>query len=89
MKRLYKFLALLLCINPLTQTLIAQISGEKQFVIESIDNHAAQLISISDQIWKFAETALREHQSAKVLADFAESNGMKVQRGVAICLPLS
>jgi aminobenzoyl-glutamate utilization protein B len=38
---------------------------------------------MSDRIWELAETALREEQSAKVLADYAEAKGFKVERGVA------
>jgi aminobenzoyl-glutamate utilization protein B len=38
---------------------------------------------LSDQIWGFAETALREHRSAKLLADYAEGKGFRVERGVS------
>src|SRR5262249_36049065 len=38
---------------------------------------------MSDAIWGFAETALRETKSSKVLADYAEQQGFKVTRGVA------
>jgi aminobenzoyl-glutamate utilization protein B len=58
-------------------------SATKRAAIGSIDTHAAALTKVSDQVWEFAETALREHRSAKVLADFAESQGFKVQRGVS------
>src|SRR5262249_30498654 len=34
------------------------------------------------QIWAFAETALREHKSSKALADYAEQQGFRVERGV-------
>jgi aminobenzoyl-glutamate utilization protein B len=34
-------------------------------------------------VWEFAETALKEKRSSKVLADYAESQGFKVERGVA------
>jgi aminobenzoyl-glutamate utilization protein B len=55
----------------------------KDAIIKSVENHQAELIKLSDQIWAFAETALREHKSAKVLADYAEAQGFKVKRGVA------
>ena len=42
-----------------------------------------ELIGLSDQIWAYAETALEEHQSADALADYAEQQGFKVERGVA------
>ena len=41
------------------------------------------MISISDSIWALAETAFDEHGSSKILADYAEKNGMKVERGVS------
>lgn len=49
----------------------------------SVDKHQSELIRLSDQIWAYAELALREHQSAKVLADYAEKQGFRVERGVA------
>ncbi len=55
----------------------------KDAIIKSVENHQAELIKLSDQIWAFAETALREHKSSKVLADYAEAQGFKVKRGVA------
>jgi aminobenzoyl-glutamate utilization protein B len=57
-------------------------SPAKQAAIESVDRHANELIGLSDKIWAFAETALREHQSAKALADYAQRQGFRVQRGV-------
>ncbi len=58
-------------------------TGNKQTVISSIEKHQQELIKLSDQVWGFAESALREKQSAKVLSDYAEVNGFKVTRGVA------
>jgi aminobenzoyl-glutamate utilization protein B len=58
------------------------ISANKKLVMQSIDGKAGEMIKISDQIWAAAETAFNEAQSAKLLADFAESNGFKVERGV-------
>lgn len=55
----------------------------KQAVIQSVDKHQAELIDLSNQVWAFAETALKEHKSAKVLADYAEAQGFRVTRGVA------
>ena len=58
-------------------------SAVKRAAVASVDRHADEMIKLSDQIWGFAETALREHRSAKVLADYAESEGFRVQRGVS------
>jgi len=55
----------------------------KDEVVASIEKHKAELIGLSDQIWRFAETALRETRSSKVLADYAEKQGFEVKRGVA------
>jgi aminobenzoyl-glutamate utilization protein B len=55
----------------------------KQAVAESVDSHRAELVDLADQIWAFAETALRETRSAAVLADYAEAHGFEVERGVA------
>ena len=56
---------------------------EKQTAIASVEAHQKDLIQLSDQVWRFAETALRETKSSKVLADYAEQQGFKVERGVA------
>jgi aminobenzoyl-glutamate utilization protein B len=56
---------------------------KKEEAVASIEKHKAELISLSDQIWAFAETALRETRSSKVLADYAEKQGFEVKRGVA------
>jgi aminobenzoyl-glutamate utilization protein B len=61
----------------------ADFEAIKTEAVDSIDRQSGQLIEISDQIWAFAETALREYQSAELLADYAESQGFEVTRGVA------
>src|SRR5258708_34111471 len=55
----------------------------KEEAVASIEKHKAELTDLSDQIWRFAETALRETRSSKVLADYAEKQGFEVKRGVA------
>ena len=55
----------------------------KLIVINSVDKHQQELISISDKIWAYAETALKEYKSSKELADYAEAQGFVVKRGVA------
>ncbi|MBP9926861.1 MAG: amidohydrolase [Cyclobacteriaceae bacterium] len=59
------------------------ITTNKKAVIQSVDSHTTDLITISDKIWAAEETAFNEVQSAKLLADYAEANGFKVERGVA------
>lgn len=55
----------------------------KSSVIQSVDRHQLELITISDKIWAYAETALREKKSAKELAEYAEAQGFMVKRGLA------
>lgn len=58
-------------------------NAEKKFVLASVQKHEKELIALSDKIWTYAETAMREKQSSAVLADYAAAQGMKVSRGVA------
>jgi len=46
---------------------------KKQAATASIDAHRADLISLADQVWALAETALREMRSAALLADTAHA----------------
>jgi aminobenzoyl-glutamate utilization protein B len=61
----------------------AALQNTKAEAIASIERRRSELVSLADQVWGFAETALRETRSAKVLADYAEQQGFKVGRGVA------
>ena len=56
---------------------------KKKAVTASVERHRAELVSLSDQVWAFAETALRETRSATLLADYAAQQGFEVERGVA------
>src|SRR5512134_2402801 len=57
--------------------------GKKQAAAASIDAQRGDLVSLADQVWTFAETALREARSAALLAGHAEKHGFRVERGVA------
>jgi aminobenzoyl-glutamate utilization protein B len=61
----------------------AKLSKTKKAIIASVEKHEAKLIQISDEIWALAETAFEETKSSKILADYAELQGFKVERGVA------
>ncbi|HWJ07152.1 MAG TPA: amidohydrolase [Steroidobacteraceae bacterium] len=61
----------------------ARETAAKRAAVNAVDRHAAELTGLSDRIWAYAETALREHKSAAALADYAEQQGFKVERGVA------
>jgi aminobenzoyl-glutamate utilization protein B len=61
----------------------ARPSPAKIASVQSVDRHSKELIELSDRIWTYAETALREHRSAAALADYAERQGFRVERGVS------
>jgi aminobenzoyl-glutamate utilization protein B len=60
-----------------------KLNREKKAIIASVEAHQEALIAISDSIWALAETAFEEHESARILADYAEAQGLTVERGVA------
>ncbi len=55
----------------------------KSYVLEKVESRKDQMIKVSDALWDYAEIALLEHRSAKLLADIAEQEGFKVEMGVA------
>lgn len=54
----------------------------KKEAIAAIEKRGSEMTRLSLQVWEFAETALRESRSFAVLADYAESQGFRVTRGV-------
>ena len=68
-----------------TQVVISQskLNKVKSEIVSSVEKHSENLINISNQIWELAETAFNEHESSKILSDYAEKNGFSVERGVA------
>ncbi len=78
------YLFLLIAITAYSQKKTqSKISTNKASVIQSIDTHTSEMTGISDKIWAAEETAFNEAQSSKLLSDYAEANGFKVERGVA------
>jgi aminobenzoyl-glutamate utilization protein B len=61
----------------------AKATPAKRAALNSVERQSADLTGLADKIWAYAETALRETRSAAVLADYAEQQGFKVERGVA------
>ena len=55
----------------------------KSEIVNSVEKHSENLINISDEIWELAETAFNEHESSKILSDYAEKNGFSIEKGVA------
>jgi len=62
---------------------ISQTNPNKTAVIASVEKHQQELISLSDSVWKYAETALKEYKSSKVLSDYATRQGFRVTTSVA------
>ena len=59
------------------------LNPNKAAVLASIEAQSDKMIEMSDQIWALAETAFEETGSADILADYAEAQGFRVERGVA------
>ena len=76
-------LAALLLLPALPTTPLDGDVRTKREAVALVEKRAQDLISLSDQVWGFAETALRETKSAALLAEYAEQQGFRVTRGVA------
>ena len=55
----------------------------KKELLNSLEQKSSALISVSDNIWEAAEVAFREEKSAEYLIEYAEENGLKVEKGLA------
>ena len=55
----------------------------KREAVGLVEKQRAEMVRMSDLIWGYAETALKEVRSAKLLADYAQQQGFRVTRGVA------
>ncbi|HYC84285.1 MAG TPA: amidohydrolase [Chryseosolibacter sp.] len=69
------------CLGSFAQS--KKITPNKTSVVNTVEQQREKLVKLSDQVWAYAETALKEYQSSKALADFAEQNGFRVTRGVS------
>jgi aminobenzoyl-glutamate utilization protein B len=83
MKKYTLLMLAFICFTAFGQKKNPTVNQNKTAVIQSVDRHQQELISISDKIWAYAETALREDKSAKELADYAEAQGFTVKRALA------
>ena len=78
-----KFIPILL-LSLLTFTLHSQsVNKLKKELLNSLEQKSSALISVSDNIWEAAEVAFREEKSAEYLIQYAEENGLKVEKGLA------
>jgi aminobenzoyl-glutamate utilization protein B len=55
----------------------------KKELLSSIDEKTLDLTSLSDKIWEAAEVAFREDKSAEYLMEYAEENGLTIEKGLA------
>lgn len=51
--------------------------------MESVDRHAQEILDVNREIWTYAEVGLQEHKSSTLLIEKLETNGFKVESGVA------
>lgn len=61
----------------------AKLTAQKKAAFAWIDAALPELARLNDGIWRAAEVALRETESAEALASFLEAQGFRVERGVA------
>ncbi len=60
-----------------------QLPPAKATALTAVEALRGEIRDLSMEIWQFAELALLEESSARVLADFLEAEGFTVERGVA------
>lgn len=80
--RLYTILFLFIFLPEIIQSQAIIENENKLFVTNSVERNAPDLISLSDEIWKYAEIAFKENNSSAALSGFAEKHGFTVKRGV-------
>jgi len=83
MKRAHLLACLLIYGVAIAPAAAAEIEPAKALAVAAVDAHRAELIELADQVWAFAETALRETRSAALLTESLEAHGFEVERGVA------
>ena len=76
------FTILLICISFVTVQ-SQSVNKLKKELLSSIDQKTSDLTSLSDKIWEAAEVAFREDKSAEYLMEYAESNGLIIEKGLA------
>ncbi len=78
-----KTLAILLLSVSFTTIQSQSINKLKKELLSSIEQKTSDLTSLSDKIWEAAEVAFREDRSAKYLIEYAEANGLIIEKGLA------
>jgi len=60
-----------------------RLTESKKRALAALERHGAQVVALSGEVWRYAETALQETRSAAAAAAAAEAAGFRVTRGVA------
>lgn len=79
-KRTILFFALLIWTLP---TFAQDLSPQKQAALDEAEALSPEIRKMAMSLWQYSETALREVESADLLADILEAEGFTVERGVA------
>jgi len=79
------WLIVLLMVSGFNNPILAKkrVEKQKELAINWVDKNQNLLIEISDKIWEYAETALKEYKSSQLLIETLERAGFKVEKGVA------
>ena len=78
-----KFITILLLVFSFLSAQSQSVNKLKKQLVNSIDMKTSDLTSLSDKIWEAAEVAFREDKSAEYLIEYAEANGLIVEKGIA------
>ena len=78
-----KFLIILLTTLTIISAQSQSTNKLKKELLNSIEQKTNELTSLSDKIWEAAEVAFRENKSAEYLIEYAEANGLIVEKGLA------
>ena len=56
---------------------------KKQLISQAVESHLSELVSMSDQIYDFAEPGMEEIQSSRLLTEYLKAKGFEVECGIA------
>jgi aminobenzoyl-glutamate utilization protein B len=75
------FCCLLVVLNAFAQ--VKKLSANKDAALNSVNKYEEELTKLSNEVWAYAETALKEYKSSEALSAYAEKQGFKVTRNVS------
>jgi aminobenzoyl-glutamate utilization protein B len=85
--RIRNIFLFILCLTVLNMMIMAETTADtnalKNQAVTKLEENKKLLIDVAEDLWEFAEIALLEYKSAKLLADIAEKEGFRVEREVA------